>query len=74
MRSFRVSSAESDVHEKEKFHSHLNPLRKRLVLGTIIDRLDGARDAFTRFFELSAAFSDAEPTGDTTTRKASAPS
>jgi len=30
-------SAESDEHEKEKLHSYFNPLRKRLVLGTIID-------------------------------------
>ncbi len=30
-------SAESDEHEKEKLHSHFNPLRKRLVLGMIID-------------------------------------
>jgi len=37
-------SAESDGHEKEKLHSHFNPLRKRLVLGTIIDRQVGTRD------------------------------
>ena len=37
-------SAESDGHEKEKVHSHFNPLRKRLVLGTIIDRQGGTRD------------------------------
>jgi hypothetical protein len=36
--------AESDGHEKEKLHSHFNPLRKRLVLGTIIDRQGGTRD------------------------------
>jgi hypothetical protein len=30
-------SAESDEHEKEKLHSYFNPLRKRLVLGMIID-------------------------------------
>jgi len=30
-------SAESDEHEKEKLHSYFSPLRKRLVLGTIID-------------------------------------
>src|SRR5665647_2663064 len=35
--------AESDGHEKEKLHSHFNPLRKRLVLGTIIDRQVGTR-------------------------------
>jgi hypothetical protein len=29
--------AEIDGHEKEKLRSHFNPLRKRLVLGTIID-------------------------------------
>jgi polyribonucleotide nucleotidyltransferase len=31
-------SAESDGHEKEKLYSYFNPLGKRLVLGTIIDR------------------------------------
>jgi hypothetical protein len=36
--------AESDGHEKEKLHSHFSPLRKRLVLGTIIDRQVGTRD------------------------------
>ena len=35
-------SAEIDGHEKEKLHSHFSPIRKRLVLGTIIERLDGA--------------------------------
>jgi len=37
-------SAESDGHEKEKRHSYFTPLRKRLVLGTIIDRKVGTRD------------------------------
>ena len=37
-------SAESDGHEKEKLRSHFNPLRKRLVLGTIIDRQVGSCD------------------------------
>jgi hypothetical protein len=35
-------NAANDGHEKEKLHSHFNPLRKRLVLGTIIERLDSA--------------------------------
>ena len=35
-------SAENDGHEKEKLHSYFSPLRKRLVLGTIIDRCEGA--------------------------------
>ena len=35
-------SAESDGHEKEKLHSHFSPLRKRLVLGTIMDKPGGA--------------------------------
>jgi tetratricopeptide (TPR) repeat protein len=39
-RSFR--SAENDEHEKERSHSYFSPLRKRLVLGTIIDRCEGA--------------------------------
>jgi len=30
--------AESDGQEKERRHSYFSPLRKRLVLGTIIDR------------------------------------
>jgi hypothetical protein len=37
-------SAESNGHEKEKLHSQFNPLRKRLVLGTIIDWQVGTRD------------------------------
>jgi hypothetical protein len=37
-------SAESDGQEEERRHSHFNPLRKRLVLGTIIDRQVGTRD------------------------------
>jgi hypothetical protein len=39
-RSFR--SAENDGQEKERSHSYFSPLRKRLVLGTIIDRCEGA--------------------------------
>ncbi|MCJ7777504.1 MAG: hypothetical protein MUP16_04230, partial [Sedimentisphaerales bacterium] len=35
-------SAESDGHEQERRHSYFSPLRKRLVLDTIIERLDGA--------------------------------
>ena len=34
-------SARNGGHEKEKLHAHFNPLRKRLVLGTIIDRQIG---------------------------------
>jgi hypothetical protein len=34
-RSFRKAS--NDGQEKERSHSHFSPLRKRLVLGTIID-------------------------------------
>ena len=30
-------NAESDRQEKENFHSYFSPLRKRLVLGTIIE-------------------------------------
>jgi hypothetical protein len=30
-------SAESDGREKEMLHSHFSPLRKRLVLGTLIE-------------------------------------
>ncbi len=36
--------AESDGHEQERRHAYFNPLRKRLVLGTIIDRKVGTRD------------------------------
>jgi hypothetical protein len=39
-KSFR--SAESDGQEKESRHSYFSPLRKRLVLGTVIERLGGA--------------------------------
>jgi hypothetical protein len=35
-------SAESDGQEKERRHSYFSPLRKRLVLGTIMDRPGGA--------------------------------
>ena len=35
-------SAKSDGHEKERSHSYISPLRKRLVLGTIIERLGSA--------------------------------
>jgi hypothetical protein len=34
-------SAENDGHEKENRHSYFSPLRKRLVLGTIIERRGG---------------------------------
>ncbi len=34
-------AAESDGHEKENRHSYFSPLRKNLVLGTIIDRRGG---------------------------------
>ncbi|MGZ4951716.1 MAG: hypothetical protein ACXV5K_11885, partial [Halobacteriota archaeon] len=35
-------SADSDGRKKEKLHSHFNPLRKRLVLGTVIERIGSA--------------------------------
>ena len=35
-------SAESDGHEKERRYSYFSPLRKRLVLGTVIGRQGGA--------------------------------
>ncbi|MGZ5521226.1 MAG: hypothetical protein ACXWET_05620 [Halobacteriota archaeon] len=38
----RFMSAESDGKEEERRHSYFSPLRKRLVLGTIIERLGGA--------------------------------
>jgi hypothetical protein len=38
--SFR--STENDGQEKETRHSYFSPLRKRLVLGTVIDRPPGA--------------------------------
>jgi hypothetical protein len=34
--------AENNGQEKEKRHSYFSPLRKRLVLGTIIDKQGGA--------------------------------
>jgi hypothetical protein len=33
-----LRNAESDGHEKERPHPYFNPLGKRLVLGTIIER------------------------------------
>jgi hypothetical protein len=39
-RSFR--NASNDGQEKESRQSYFSPLRKRLVLGTIIDRCEGA--------------------------------
>ena len=36
MRSFRTFLTAKDKQEKEKLHSHFNPLRKRLKLGTIM--------------------------------------
>jgi hypothetical protein len=38
--SFRT--AEKEGQEKERCHSYLSPLRKRLVLGTLLDRAGGA--------------------------------
>jgi hypothetical protein len=35
-------SADSDEPEKERRHAYFSPLRKRLVLDTIIDRQGGA--------------------------------
>ncbi|MGA2884036.1 MAG: hypothetical protein ABSE80_02625 [Halobacteriota archaeon] len=34
--------AEKEGHEKETRHAYLSPLRKRLVLGTLLDRASGA--------------------------------
>jgi len=42
--------AENDGQEKERPHSFFSPLRKRLVLGTIIDMKDGA----TKFYNQSS--------------------
>ena len=39
-RSFR--NASNDGQEEERSHSYFSPLRKRLVLGTIINRPPGA--------------------------------
>jgi hypothetical protein len=41
--SFRT--AEMEGQEKERRHAYLSPLRKRLMLGTIIDRQGSATDA-----------------------------
>jgi hypothetical protein len=35
-------SAKSDGHEKERRHSYFSPFGKRLVLGTVIERLGSA--------------------------------
>ena len=35
-------NAENEGQEEERCHSYFSPLRKRLVLGTIIDRQGGA--------------------------------
>jgi hypothetical protein len=35
-------TAEKEEQEKERQHSYLSPLRKRLVLGTVIDKLGSA--------------------------------
>jgi len=35
-------TVEKEGQEKERYQSYLTPLRKRLVLGTIIDRQGGA--------------------------------
>jgi hypothetical protein len=35
-------TAEGEGQEKERCHSYLSPLRKRLVLGTLLDRPVGA--------------------------------
>ena len=42
MRSFRTSLMPKDRQEKERLHAYMSPLRKRLVLGTIIDMKGGA--------------------------------
>jgi hypothetical protein len=35
-------TAEKEEQEKERSHSYFSPLRKRLVLGTVIERLGSA--------------------------------
>lgn len=40
--SFRT--AEKEEQEKETRHTYLSPLRKRLVLGTLLDRAAGAKE------------------------------
>ena len=42
---FRI--AENEGQEKERHHSYFSPLRKRLVLGTIIDMKGGRLNEFT---------------------------
>jgi hypothetical protein len=42
MRSFRTSLMPKDRQEKEKLQSYFSPLRKCLVLGTVIERLGSA--------------------------------
>lgn len=37
-----LRTAETEEHEKETRHAYLSPLRKRLVLGTLVDRPAGA--------------------------------
>ena len=41
--SFRT--AEKEEQEKETRHTYLSPLRKRLVLGTLLDRAAGAKES-----------------------------
>ena len=38
----RFRNAEKEGQEKEEDHAYLGPLRKRLVLGTLLDRAAGA--------------------------------
>ncbi|MGD0716584.1 MAG: hypothetical protein ABR979_00760 [Halobacteriota archaeon] len=37
-----IRTAEKGEQEKERRHAYFNPLRKRLVLGTLVDRPGGA--------------------------------
>jgi hypothetical protein len=36
---------EQEEHEEETRHAHFSPLRKRLVLGTLLDRANGAKES-----------------------------
>jgi hypothetical protein len=38
-------AAEKEEEEKETRHAYLSPLRKRLVLGTLLDRATGAKES-----------------------------
>jgi ribulose bisphosphate carboxylase small subunit len=38
-------TAEKEEQQKETRHAYLSPLRKRLVLGTLLDRPSGAKES-----------------------------